>query len=508
MMRYIRFAAPVSALLLIFSALFAAAGPDPAQASPTPVPLTPYPTSSPTPQPPTPHTVTMFPTITPSLTPSPTATQPGSGPALIPLTPGEPVNGVLPAGQFTGPNYEFTAQAGQVVVLQTTSLQVPVPGITLMTENGYYIGEANGSGMGSSVLVYTLPHTARYRAYVMSHSQSNLDIQYTLSLDMLTPQALTYGGSIESTMTPDMPARLYTFRGEAGDIVRVNLATWYFASQLVLQYANPDGSYSQLTGGFRSYATRDGGLQQIGPLVLPESGEYRVIANSLNMITAPGLYTLSLEQIEPAPLSYGETVEGVLTADEQSLYYAFDGAYGDIIDVQVIAEADADTVLHLYGGTNWQQLAFDDNSGYGLDPEVLGHLLNQDGMYIIEIRPYVSGDTTPFTLSLTRNADSLLDEGTRRVRAYNTTLSFEGKAGETMRMVVEVVQGVNTPNVIATQHDRTLFELTSTGLARVVTDFVVPQDGVVLVRLSASGNFYTETVADISVQPLDEADGQ
>ncbi|MCZ7546220.1 MAG: hypothetical protein M5R40_23060 [Anaerolineae bacterium] len=210
----------------------------------------------------------------------------------------------------------------------------------------------------------------------------------------------------------------------------------------------------------------------------------------------------------PVVLDYGATVEGEVTAAAQVAYYAFEGAYGDIIDIQVFTQsggANADTVLTLYGSPQFQQLAHDDDRGQGFDPEIMRQLLTLDGTYIIAVRPFTRGDTAAFTLSLARAPESALDAGPQRVRMdkhpYNATLTFEGRAGEMVRLVLEVVRGVNTPVVQVTQRDATLFALSATSSSRLASDFVVPKDGTVLVQLEGGG--FSEGTIEVSIERLE-----
>lgn len=483
------------AALMVFPALFAAASAAGAQATATPVPLTPQPTFSATPPPPSP-----FPTVQFQPTPAPitpeAAAPTAAGP--LPLSPGESFAGTLAAGQVLA-RHAFSGRAGQVVAFWITSPNEPVP-LTLSLSNDVGYSVRGVAGVGET-FVHTLPDTAAYEIHVTHPThpdQGHGEIAYTLTLDFLAPQPVAYGERIEGEMSPQAPARLFTFQGAAGDVVRANLTAWRFGSYMVLEGVGDRGGYRELAGSVRFGSVRFGGIQQIGPLVLPDDGEYRIIARSQRVDFAPAPFVLALDRIDPAPLAYGETVEGELAAGDHARYYRFDGAFGDIVDIQVVAEDDADTVLCLYGGVPWRLLGCDDDSGRGLDPEMLGYLLNQAGMVIVEIAPAVAGDSAAFALSLARSPEGLLDEGPRRVKHADRTLSFTGRAGEAIRLVIDVDQGVNTPMVTVTQGENVLLTINPSSVERLAADFDVPVDGVVLVRLSSGG--YAESVVTVSVE--------
>lgn len=67
---------------------------------------------------------------------------------------------------------------------------------------------------------------------------------------------------------------------------------------------------------------------------------------------------------------------------------------------------------------------------------------------------------------MARSPTSLLDEGPQRVWYGEGTLRFTGRARETVRLVIEVIQGVNTTMVTVAQRDHTLLELSPTSTER------------------------------------------
>lgn len=478
------------ALVLFTGAPFPAA----AQQDPTAPPPTPFPT---VPAQPTP----MYITATP---PSP-ATPTLAALVPIPIEIGEMAHGTLPPGEYLQ-QYRFDGTAGQVVALRLTSPHVASMRLFLQDDAGNELSDWDTAREGGINLVHSLPRTGPYQVIINAGAVADRSTEYTLQTAALPIKPIAYGESVEAAVRPETPASVFSFDGGEGDLVVLTLDGMGFIPFLVLEVENGQ-AYRQLTTGGAFLQRRYGGVAHIGPLTLPLTGHYRAIARALG--GAPkGLYTFTLEKIAPVVLDYGATVEGELTAAAPAAYYAFEGAYGDIIDIQVFSEnggANADTVLTLYGGPQLQQLAYDDDSGQGFDPEIMRYLLTQDGTYIIAVRPFTRGDTAAFTLSLARDSGSALDAGPQRVRMdkppNSATLTFEGRAGETVRLVLEVLRGVNTPMVQVTQRGVTLLSLSATSSRRLASDFVVPDDGIVLVQLESGG--YSEGIMEVSIERLE-----
>ncbi|MFP4324140.1 MAG: pre-peptidase C-terminal domain-containing protein, partial [Anaerolineales bacterium] len=107
---------------------------------------------------------------------------------------------------------------------------------------------------------------------------------------------------------------------------------------------------------------------------------------------------LAAPLLQPTPIAYGESIQDDLTAS-QARDYMFQGTSGDIITIDLAAEFDG--VLELVAPDD-TILAFDDDSGVGLNPLIEAVTLPETGEYIIRVSSFASLGEGSFTLSLTR----------------------------------------------------------------------------------------------------------
>lgn len=106
---------------------------------------------------------------------------------------------------------------------------------------------------------------------------------------------------------------------------------------------------------------------------------------------------------DPAPLAYGQTVDGALTATEPSAFYAFNGALGDVVTVTMVATAGEIDPFLVLNDSSRNLLATDDNSG-GDETARLTFVIPASGQYVVQATH--SGGVVPdgggaFTLNLT-----------------------------------------------------------------------------------------------------------
>lgn len=85
-------------------------------------------------------------------------------------------------------------------------------------------------------------------------------------------------------------------------------------------------------------------------------------------------------------LSYGEAVQGALSAAQPEARYRFGGRAGDAVLIAVdSADSESlDPLVMLLDGEQRQVLALDDNSGGGVNAR-LRHILPRDGIYLIKV---------------------------------------------------------------------------------------------------------------------------
>ena len=141
---------------------------------------------------------------------------------------------------------------------------------------------------------------------------------------------------------------------------------------------------------------------------LPDAGDYIVFVSSAdNDPDAVGSYSLSLRTNVIQAISYGNppASPAITTSDVQTSAgdyldaYSFSGTQGDQI-VITMSSAAFDPFLILKK-SNGDQVAFDDNSGGGLNARLTATLA-ETGTYYILATPFQPGVTGAYTLTLTK----------------------------------------------------------------------------------------------------------
>lgn len=154
----------------------------------------------------------------------------------------------------------------------------------------------------------------------------------------------------------------------------------------------------------------------LGPLMLPYSGIYQLAVAGAPLMMAQGAdsgsFQVEIEEVRPLPLRPGET-PFVLTAESPRLYYSLPLLAGDTLTVSVDTGGSLDSLLQLVAPTGGE-LAFDDDSGGGLDAEFSKLAIEQSGDYILVVASFderVGGGV----LRLQRNPVRQLDESAAAV---------------------------------------------------------------------------------------------
>ncbi|MEO1288337.1 MAG: pre-peptidase C-terminal domain-containing protein, partial [Chloroflexota bacterium] len=178
----------------------------------------------------------------------------------------------------------------------------------------------------------------------------------------------------------------------------------------------------------------------------------------------------------------------------------FDGFAGDVITISVDSGGEFDTVATLIAPSG-EEIASDDDGGFGVDPEIERIVLPETGTYTLEIRPFTVGDSGSAVVTISRNTVQTLDD-TRLITLDSKTtsdiLTVEAEAGENLTLVVGLVEGeVGQLVITAEQGDITLMNYQAFGLPETLNlGFVVPESGVVVIRIESDGS----TVATLNAQ--------
>lgn len=460
-------------------------------------------------------TATITPSSTPVSSPTPIATattiparltvEAAAGvQAASSISVGETVRGEL-GSSTPSAHYTFEGEVGQIITITLSSSAFDAY-LRLQDPSGVEVASDDDSAgsLNARIGPLTLAANGTYTITASTYSCTTGSTctatgAYELNLDTASIERIEYTQNIEGELTADEPAIIYSFTGQQGDVISISMTSSDFDSYLRLAGSTP--SYDLITND-------DGGGNLnalIGPFTLPSTGEFLITASSLSG-TAYGNFQLSLDKVTLESIDFGDSLETEITERTQSLYFSFEGSIGDVLNVNVTTEDHLDTTLSLNGPDNYQ-LTYDDDSGAGYNPEINQLNLNQSGTYTLVVRPYTPGDIGTLTVTLSRGAITSLDEGPQEVRLsdkqYQGNLTFEGAAGETVRMTIKVKSGSNpAPSVTVIQNGTTIANVNGGTVGELTFTFTVPANGTVNVQLSDYN--YGRSILEVSLERVEE----
>ncbi|MCA1642478.1 MAG: pre-peptidase C-terminal domain-containing protein [Acidobacteria bacterium] len=364
------------------------------------------------------------------------------------------VNSTLSSGDCTLPDgsffeaYTFQGTAGQQIVITMKSLNYDPnnaatldpylflmrpgettisndPNVTIQDDDGGGLPNARIPSADSPGFTGTLPTTGTYTIIANSFDAGETG-PYTLSLAgpcapqqvAITPVAgspVTTSGTLtnnDCTLDDGSFYDVFTFQGTAGQQVAIAMNSTAFNPFLFLVGPDGDELFRDDTNAPHAASTRL--PPGSGFVRLPQTGTYRIIANSFSA-GATGNYTvvldLSTTNCPSSPITVGTPVSGSLATTDCKLpadasfidVYTFSGTAGQAISISMTSSA-FDTYLFLLtpGGS---VLDADDNGGGGTNariPAGSGTLtLSSSGTYTIYANSAAAGQTGAYTLTLT-----------------------------------------------------------------------------------------------------------
>jgi hypothetical protein len=194
---------------------------------------------------------------------------------------------------------------------------------------------------------------------------------------------LNYGDTVEAQLEHG-GSDLWTFSGEAGDVVAITMLSADIDSFLALFGPSENYLICDDDGGEDTNAS-------ITDFLLADAGVYTIVAMEW-MPDQGGTYSLSVTSggdgsmtspAEPGLLSIGDVESGSL-ADRLAEAWVFQGSVGDVVTLGA-RSADFDTVLDIYG-PDLHRLAWD-NDSLGKDNSLISGLtLPDSGGYTAVVR--------------------------------------------------------------------------------------------------------------------------
>lgn len=221
----------------------------------------------------------------------------------------------------------------------------------------------------------------------------------------LAPLPISYGESRSGTLSHAQYERFYAFDAEAGDLITISMtrgASGDLDSYLILA----DAAFESIQEDDDSGAEFQDA--QITDYRIPAAGAYHIIATRFDRARGAtgGEYRLSLDILDepqvdvPADtvsLSYGSSVAGKISADNEADLYAFYGRNGEVISISMTrVDGNLDTYLELRNAAQ-EVAARNDDTGNSQNSLIDNFSIPATGMYYIQARRYAGTDGNPDT---------------------------------------------------------------------------------------------------------------
>lgn len=322
------------------------------------------------------------------------------------------------------------------------------------------------------------------------------------------PEPIAVDETVSGTLTSEQPRYLYTFNINKGDLLAYSVTA---NGQIVVSHMlinipqNNAGSSGGGGGGGGGGGSAPGeSIELSGPLYAPQDSIVWFLVELADPQTTVE-YELTLQNQPVQPIAYGDLIT-TATWDSTYLtqYFQFEGQRNDVISISVDSPIDTKLSLELLDGFVWRS---DDDSGVGLNPEILSAFLPADGTYRIAVSAY-SGIAIPsdmeYQLSLWLNEQPALDSGLvdlqLTLKQPVHIVTFEGQAGQTVRLTANtpysasliVIEALQNNQSLATMQLLPAFTSADTGVASttnpditVSREFVIPADGQVRITINA-----------------------
>jgi hypothetical protein len=367
--------------------------------------------------------------------------------------------------------YRLTAQTGDVILISMTSNNFDTY-IYLNNARGEEIASNDDGGDGTNSLItgFEIQDSGDYVLIAASYADSSVG-EYTLTVARQQINPIEYGQTIEGQLSLDVPAGLYRFRAQAGDLISAYLSSQDFNGYMEL--IGPSG----FTIGTSNYVSPES--VRLGPVDVTTSGDY-----TLNVRTTDR-FTLTLDNVFPPVIGLNQPATETFSSTTNAVYFAYEGASGQIVDFSVSGGLGLRIELIAPPGNNLNA----DSAESSIDPSIRTVLLDQDGVYYIILSPSTPDASLAGAATLTVTESDLpsLDQGPVDVAFDLDTneriLSFEGRAGDTVRItvIVDQMEGYSSPYIEFRQGNEVIATVNQTGMRRLSFDFDIPEDGMVAV---------------------------
>lgn len=313
--------------------------------------------------------------------------------------------------------YTFQAEQGDILTISMVRssgtldpyLQVVDSDRFEIAKNDDHSRDSRNARIDGLIIERTGPYIIVATRYDDSSGSFVLSIEETADSGMgstrLAPLPIQYGGSRSGTLSHSQFERFYSFEAQKGDLITISMirgAGGELDSYLILA----DAAFTPIQ------EDDDSGVEFQDALItdyrIPGDGRYHIIATRYDRGrgTTSGDFRLSLDLVEDpfidvpvdaVSLSYGTSVTGKISGDNEDDLYAFYGRRGEVVSISMTrVDGNLDAYLELLNAAQ-EVAARNDDSGGGQNSLIDNFSIPASGMYYIRARRYAGTDGNPDT---------------------------------------------------------------------------------------------------------------
>lgn len=220
----------------------------------------------------------------------------------------------------------------------------------------------------------------------------------TVTFSQEAVQRINYGEVATVIISDEQTTLTFEFEGVTGDQIQISTRAVNEPVYASIDLFTPAGTY--LESAF------DGALGSIlAPYTLPRDGVYSFTVQSAEWSDTTGEIEVSVNRVEPTPLTIGETLTDTLTGFSDMRIFTFEGVRGAVITTTIEAENDvlgvsvaspSDPYFNSFDAIESGQLPV--------------MILPEEGMYTVYLQTS-QADATPFALTIDEQVVMPLTDG-------------------------------------------------------------------------------------------------
>ena len=211
----------------------------------------------------------------------------------------------------------------------------------------------------------------------------------------LAPLPIAYGESRSGALSHQQYERFYTFEAARNDLVTISMSRGS-AGELDSFVILADANYAPLVEDDDSGAGQNA---RIADYPIPADGVYHIVATRFDGSKGGTLgdYLLSLDVLRDAretipddavSISYGTSVTGKISADDDQDLYAFYARQGEVITVSMTrVDGNLDAFLELLNASQ-EALLSNDDGGNGQNALIDNYTIPRSGLYFVRARRF------------------------------------------------------------------------------------------------------------------------